>query len=379
MKTLLIYVYLGVFKVFYTLFHLIPIQEKTLFWLTYGDNARPINDYVKENYPTEIRCLIYDRRFIKSPAEWKINYSLEYRPVHLIALAFHLATSKTVFVDNYVAEFGEAPIRLGTKRIQLWHAGGTLKEFGLTSSKSLNSSNQTRNRFKRVYERYGDIIVPGRLSVDLFMEPFGLPKNRFKTLGIPRTDYWFNESSHEIRHKLQMKYGKEKRRILLYAPTYREYGGSDIDAVQQLEQLTHQGWTVLVKLHPTIQSLFPNKLSHLHLLTDEFSVNDYLLITDVLITDYSSIPFESCLLEIPTILYTPDIDSYRQAPGIIRRYPEPLPVHYTTQMSDVLVWLNSEEALNESRLAMKQFKKSWYDKEPGNAVERIVDDYYEKK
>lgn len=379
MRTLLIYVYLGVFKVFYTLFHLIPIQEKTLFWLTYGDNARPINDLVKEKYPKELRCLIYDRRFIKRPTEWKTNYSLEYRPIHLIALAFHLATSKTVFVDNYVAEFGEAPIRLGTKRIQLWHAGGTLKEFGLTSSKSLNYSNQTRNRFKRVYERYGDIIVPGRLSVDLFMEPFGLPKNRFKTLGIPRTDYWFNESSHKIRHKLKMRYGKEKRRILLYAPTYREYGGSEIDVVQQLEQLTHQGWTVLVKLHPTVQSLFSNKLSHIHLITDEFSVNDYLLITDVLITDYSSIPFESCLLDIPTILYTPDIDSYRKVPGIIRHYPHPLPVHYTKQMSDVLVWLNSEEALHESRLAMKQFKKSWYDKEPGNAVERIVDDYYKKK
>ncbi len=49
-----------------------------------------------------------------------------------------------------------------------------------------------------------------------------------------------------------------------------------------------------------------------HFVTDDFSINDYLLITDVLITDYSSIPFESCLLDIPTILYTPDIDTYRK-------------------------------------------------------------------
>jgi len=101
-----------------------------------------------------------------------------------------------------------------------------------------------------------------------------------------------------------------------------------------------------------------------------------LLITDVLVTDYSSIPFESCLLEVPTFLYTTDIDTYRQLPGLVDQYPKPLPVRQAEQMAQLMEWIVSDAILEESRQHMQEFQTSWYDHPPGQAVERIVHHYY---
>ncbi|MGE6707824.1 CDP-glycerol glycerophosphotransferase family protein [Exiguobacterium artemiae] len=374
----IVQIYLLLFRIFYRIFCLLPVRPVTLFWVTYGDNVKPINDALLTEFPNEKRYLIYDKKFVKYPEAWSPEYALPYRRLRFIRLAYLLATSKHHFIDNYIGEYSVAPIRKGTKRIQLWHAAGTLKKFGLTSSKSLMVPKHVLRRFKRVYRRYGDFIVPGDACAGQFMAPHDLPRTVFKTFGMPRTDYWFDEQHQHIKKQLCAAYVKKERRIILYAPTYREYNGMEGQTVRQLEQLTEQGWTILVKLHPTVRSMFTHQKTDVHFVTDEYSINDYLLITDVLITDYSSIPFESCLLDIPTLLYTPDIDTYRQIPGIIDSYPNPLPVIYTNQFDVMLNWINSEAALEESRTAMKKFKTVWYTEQPGQATRRIVDHYYRK-
>lgn len=378
MRESIVQIYLLLFRIFYRIFCLLPVRPVTLFWVTYGDNVKPINDALLTEFPNEKRYLIYDKKFVKYPEAWSAEYALPYRRLRFIRLAYLLATSKHHFIDNYIGEYSVAPIRQGTKRIQLWHAAGTLKKFGLTSSKSLMVPKHVLRRFKRVYQRYGDFIVPGGACAKQFMGPHDLPRTVFKTFGVPRTDYWFDEQHQHTKKKLHDAYVKQERRILLYAPTYREYNGMEGQTVRQLEQLTDQGWTILVKLHPTVRSMFTHQKKHVHFVTDEYSINDYLLITDVLITDYSSIPFESCLLDVPTILYTPDIDTYRQIPGIIDSYPDPLPVTCTNQFHVILNWINSDAALEESRTAMEKFKTVWYTEQPGQATRRIVDHYYRK-
>jgi len=370
--------YLQLFKITYRFFYFFSVQRKTLFWITYGENARPINDYLTEHIPGETRVLIYDRRFMNEGDEWHVHRSISYHPIRFVVLAFHLATSKTVFIDNYIGEFSVAPIRKKTQRIQLWHAAGALKNFGLISATSKATSERTRARFRRVYQRYGDFIVPGNDCANLFMAPHDLPITSFKSFGMPRTDYWFSEERRRIETQLRSTYERKNRRIVLYAPTYREHNGREYQTILQLEKLTNQGWTILVKLHPTVRAQFTAQTRHIYFVTDDFSINDYLLITDVLITDYSSIPFESCLLDIPVILYTPDIDTYRKTPGILDSYPDPLPVKYTSQFENVVEWISSEKSLQESQMAMRAFKSYWYEEIPGEATKRIVNYYYQK-
>ncbi len=373
----IVWVYLLLFRICYGVFRWLPLRPVTLFWMTYGDNAKPVNDRLAQELPNEKRYLVYDHHFMKQPDLWKSDRTLRFRRLRFVRLAYLLATSRTVFVDNYVAEFSVATTRRGTRRIQLWHAAGTLKQFGLTSSKSLFVSERVRNRFRRVYQEYGDFIVPGMRCATQFMAPHDLKRSHFKPFGMPRTAYWYDEVQREHRAlDLKERYVKPDRRILLYAPTYREYKGTEDHTIQQFERLAQAGWTILVKLHPTIRALSTYRSAHIHLVDDTYQINDYLLITDVLVTDYSSIPFESCLLEIPTFLYTPDIDTYRQLPGLVDQYPKPLPVRQTEQMAQLMEWIVSDAILEECRQHMQEFQTSWYDHPPGQAVERIVHHYY---
>ncbi len=377
MRSIIISMYLFIFRIAYHLFCLLPVQEKTLFWMSYGENAIPIHQRLIQQKKQLKQVLIFDKRYMKNMHSWNVDHKVAYTPMRVLSISYHLATSSHVFLDNYVGELSVSSSRKNTVRIQLWHAAGTLKRFGLTSSKTDLMSTRAQKRFRRVYQEYGDFIVPGMRCADQFMAPHDLDQSHFKPFGMPRTDYWFDQIQRERRTtELKEHYVKSDRRILLYAPTYREYQSTEDQTMRQFEQLAKAGWTILVKLHPTIRALSTYTSTHIHLLDDAYSINDYLLITDVLVTDYSSIPFECCLLKIPAFLYTPDIDTYRQLPGLVDQYPKPLPVRQTERMEQLTQWIMSDTILEECRQHMQEFQTSWYDHPPGQAVERIVHHYY---
>ncbi|KOP30978.1 CDP-glycerol glycerophosphotransferase family protein [Exiguobacterium acetylicum] len=377
MRSMIISIYLFIFRIVYKLFCFLPVQEKTLFWMSYGENAMPIHLRLNQRKKQQKQVLIFDKRYMRATDYWNVSRKVAYHPMRLITMSYHLATSRYIFLDNYIGEFSVASTRKHTRRIQLWHAAGTLKQFGLTSSKTRSMSTQAQKRFRRVYQEYGDFIVPGMRCAEQFMIPHDLERSHFKPFGMPRTDYWFDERQRERKLlELKKRFVKSDRRILLYAPTYRENKGMEDQTIQQFEQLAKSGWTILVKLHPTIQALSTDRSPYVHLLDDTYPINDYLLITDVLVTDYSSIPFESCLLKIPAFLYTPDIDTYRQLPGLINQYPKPLPVRQTERMEQLIEWVMSDAILEECRQHMQEFQTSWYDQTPGQAVNRIVHHYY---
>ncbi|WP_426273768.1 CDP-glycerol glycerophosphotransferase family protein [Exiguobacterium sp. R-17] len=376
MRELLITSYLFVFRCFYVLFSTLPLQDTTVFWVTYGDNVKPISDQLKRTRREHKHVLIYDQKYVKDVEAWQVERSVQYSVTQCIILAYYLATSKYVFLDNYVSELGVSKVRRGAKRVQLWHAAGTLKEFALMTPQTYASTRSTIKRFKNTYLNYGDFIVPGEGSAESFGRAMSLPRERFIALGMPRTDYWF-QNNEGLKEQLKRTLDVKEERVVLYAPTYREYEWDVTDTLKQMQQLDGLGWKVLIKLHPTVQqNLSLDEVSGITIVDDTYTINDYLLITDVLITDYSSIPYESCLLAIPTFLYTPDYERYDETQGVIPNYPVLLPITYSSSFEDVLDWIKSDERLTESKEAMHVFQNIWYEEKPGHAVERIIRHYY---
>lgn len=376
MRELLIGTYLITFKCFYQIFCLLPVQNKTLFWVTYGDNAKPINDRLQVQHAMEKRVLIYDMRYVDDVESWNVASALPNKKRYALRIAYSLATSKMVFIDNYEPEFSAADVRKGARRAQVWHAAGTLKEFALTAVKSRKLPIYIQDRFRKTYRNYGDFIVPGNGCAELFARAMDLEENRFLHFGMPRTDYWFAKPDH-TRQQLIEELDIKNDKVLLYAPTYREYQWDIDETLEALQQLTHMGWTVLIKLHPTSTISNIQCYSEKLIFVDKrHSINDYLLVTDVLVTDYSSIPFEACLLDIPTFLYTPDYDKYDKEQGTLEMYPNPLPVPATDQIEVLISWLTSDQTLEENREVLQTFKRIWYEESEGHATERIIGHYY---
>ena len=137
--------------------------------------------------------------------------------------------------------------------------------------------------------------------------------------GMPRNDRLVAPDEAEIR-QIRAKLGiREGERVLLYAPTFRDatVGGeqkADFDirrALDALEGSTGRKWRCLVRAHDLNRGILCGAGA-----TDVSAypeMSDLLLISDLLITDYSSSAGDYVLLDRPVILYQPDLDAFMKS------------------------------------------------------------------
>lgn len=212
-------------------------------------------------------------------------------------------------------------VRRGQKLIQLWHACGAFKKFAW----SRVGGNENIN-IHPGYRKYTNAIVSAEAIRENYAEAFDISLDRVGATGIPRTDIFFDQDyACAARERLLQKYPVlQGKKVVLIAPTYR---GTTLDkATYAFDQIDpwaiHEALgddTVLVfKWHPAmIRSMRERKpydweaMSSFALdATQERDINDFLLLADVLVTDYSSIIFEWALLDKPIIYHWFDVNEY---------------------------------------------------------------------
>ena len=152
------------------------------------------------------------------------------------------------------------------------------------------------------------------------------------SIGIPRTDIFFDQDYISKKRKdIYLRYPMLKdKKVILFAPTFR---GNNIHKAyydferinfRKLQEQLPDNYMCIIKMHPFIQNTYPEALdSSFYLdLTHEREINDLLLITDILITDYSSVIFEASLLNIHTLFYAYDLLEYTEARDFFYPYEE---------------------------------------------------------
>ena len=147
-------------------------------------------------------------------------------------------------------------------------------------------------------------------SAPPYAEAFGQPLERFESrLGIPRTDVFFGEERlARTRDAVRRRYGlPDGRRVILYAPTFRgdtvtsARATDDLD-LDLLRETLGEDHVLLVRLHPFIRSrtvIGPSLAGFAIDVSDHPDINELMLVSDVLVTDYSSAIFEYALLDPP--------------------------------------------------------------------------------
>ena len=218
-------------------------------------------------------------------------------------LCRQLATSKYIIIDDFMPVIYPLPLRKETRLIQVWHAMGAFKKVG-----SLTHRN------------YTDAIVSSQSIRADYAEAFHIPLASVHALGIPRSDIFFDsEYKERTRASIYEKYPcLRNKKVVLFAPTFRGNGirTAHYDyswlSFAELEKQLGSDYMVIIKLHPFIKERPAEKLdSDFYLdLSDEREINDLLFVTDVLVTDYSSVIFEASLLGIRTVFYVPDFEEY---------------------------------------------------------------------
>ena len=219
------------------------------------------------------------------------------------AALFHMATAK-VIVKN--AAFRPWMCK-GREQVylQLWHGDRGLKKILLDKDPRAKLADKTSM----------DIgVAASRMGCDIYMRRgFGFG-GEVMECGYPKNDILVNPPAG-LEESIRRKLGLEGKRVLLYAPTFRDRTSGSAQRAnfslerlkQALEESTGEAWAVLTRGHTLNRGVEADAGIDVSAYPD---VSELLLATDMLITDYSSICGDFMLLGRPIILYHADRDAY---------------------------------------------------------------------
>ncbi|EAD5843480.1 TPA: CDP-glycerol glycerophosphotransferase family protein [Listeria innocua] len=374
MKKIAIYMYMLAVKITGFLASLFPVQQKVVFLVSFEENPTAIIKQMKLANVTPKTIVFYDPRVDVSKLSLDFIKAKPKTLKQFIPLMFHLNTAKVVVTDNYFVELAGLKLRNGVNCIQIWHANGALKKFGWEDKAAQKRSAEDKKRFQEVYKRFTKVLVGSDEMATIFQKSFLLDESNMLKLGVPRTDYFFKEAQLQENYQWSYEHLHLTNRIkLLYAPTFRdnELGMAKLHLdIAEMKQALGNEYQLILKLHPSISNDLEKLDDDFVIYVDkETPIETLLPVVDILITDYSSIPFEFALLQKPMIFFTYDLTEYDNARGLSDGFLETIPgphVFTTTELIEVIQ--NNTFDLEKIRF----FAEKWNKYSDGFSSERFV-------
>ncbi|WP_284139009.1 CDP-glycerol glycerophosphotransferase family protein [Virgibacillus sp. LDC-1] len=340
------------------------------------DNLFYVYNEMRNQFPEKEAVLLFAT--FKGGVMSKVKYTL-----HMLKGCYYLATSGYFIVDDYYMLLYLVKPRKEVQVIQLWHSAGALKQFGLSTVGKPFGPSANYVKHVPVHGNYSKAYVSATEVIPFFANAFGMEEHRIKPLGIPRSDFFYNESEiQKAKHTFYRKYPMlSHKKLLLYAPTYR--GKSHHQEAYQvpldlnkLKMALEGEYALLIHLHPYMRNDVVLQSDEEHFvfpIVNEFSIQELLVIADILITDYSAVFFEYSLLHKPMIFYPYDMDDYQKERDFYYDYQSLVPgpiVRSTEELIDVL----RNNSLSTDTLAA--FQSRFFDHLDGMASERVVQDIF---
>lgn len=321
-------------------------------------------------------------RMVERGLDKKYNFRYSFRiPTtanrwNTIRLVYLLATSDIVLMDDYFGLLAQLGISPDTKLIQLWHAGSGFKSVGYSRFGRYGSP-----KLSNAHRKYTYVITGSKQLAHVYAEAFGIEESAVVPTGLPRIDTFLDEERtkkvvadfHAANPELKGK------KIVLFAPTFRgksigdaHYPYDRIDFAK-LHEVCGDKYVVLFRMHHFISEKVPIPEQYRDRLLDFASfpdTNDLLHVTDVLVTDYSSVIYEYTLLDKPILFYAYDKDTYSVVRGFHRDYDSVAPGKICTTFDELLKALQDED-FDLSKIA--QFRKENFDFVDTNSADRVID------
>ncbi|MEU8247054.1 CDP-glycerol glycerophosphotransferase family protein [Nonomuraea sp. NPDC048916] len=269
-----------------------------------------------------------------------------------------------------------------TRYLQTWHGQG-IKTIGFDAPDLRADFDQPRARWRAAVARWDALVSPSEEFSRRFPASNGYtgPVYRY---GTPRCDALVRGTSrYDVRERLEIPDG---RKVLLYAPTYRDRAkGSGVSVRADLELMAEElagEWVVVLRTHPVEKYEVPSHLRYFARPAGSYpEINDLMLASDALLTDYSSVMCDYALTGKPMLFYIDDWDDYRRSErGVYHDLPAIAPgpcVTTTRELIDRIRDLPAAHASCADRYAA--FRELWCADERGDAAARIVDDFFEAR
>lgn len=371
----ILYIFYAV--IFYT-YSLLPLNNnKTTFIMTHdkslNGNIMCMARKIKLEQPNHICKFIIKLELKDKNIFIKIFEILKF----LILTPYYLATSKTIFLDNVFLPMSYMNFKKSVKVIQLWHGCNTLKKFG-----QLSNTGIIKKMEKKANKKYTHVIVSSKKMIKLHKDAFGVDEKVIYPLGLPRMDILFDmEKIEQEKDKFYKEYKKLKnKKIILYAPTFRDNNINQFDSNMDLRDIIEQlpsEYIIINKFHPFVAQKY-GKISSERVIdmSNYKDLTRLLIVADILISDYSSIVFDYSILNKPIIYYAYDKEQYKNnIRGFYYEYEKYVENEIVTLKKELVKAVNNSIYINANK---SKFINKYLDYKDKNSSCRIYNKIYKK-
>ena len=276
-----------------------------------------------------------------------------------------------------------------TKYIQTWH-GTPLKKLGLDMDKVNMSGHddieEYKEEFKKNSHKWNYLISQNKYSSEIFKRCFDF-KGEMLEIGYPRNDILINKNNQEYINDIKTRLNLPKnKKIILYAPTWRDneyhedgvYKFSTKMDFKYMEEELSDDYILIVKYHYLVKDQIDwSKYSDFIVECDEkWDIQELYLISDILITDYSSVMFDYAILKKPMLFYTYDLEFYKNNLrdfyfDMVSTVPGPI-IENSKNLTDYIKNFNINEYNKEYSEKYNEFNKKFNEFDDGKASNNII-------
>lgn len=307
----------------------IKVQPKQILFVVYGgkrydDSPRFVYEYMKKsgNYDDYKYVWAFDN------VEENLENISEDEVVKIDTISYFIkALQSGYWITNSSCARGLKFKQKKTKNIFFSHGTAGIKKIGFDLSPENTSFGGFNEKFEKIFIQGTD------KEISILKHAWNVDESVLHNLGLPRNDELFEDRDFEKIEKLKMKLDVPlDKKVILYAPTFREYK-KDSKYANYLsipfdfalwEKELSEDYVLLVTAHYEVSELL-NIPKDSNFVFNAFKypyINDLILISDILVSDYSSIILDYLITGNPYFSYSYDFKEYSENRGLYDGYEE---------------------------------------------------------
>lgn len=365
--------------------HILPIKQNRIVFdsslgKSYAGNPKHIYEYLMANgYDLVWDCIwFYENEIYNIPG---MSRQVRYGRLRYL---YYMATAKIWVFDSRQPEF--LIRRKGTYYIQTWH-GTPLKKLALDMEDVFMVGESDIDTYKEHFVKnvhtWDYLISQNPFSTDTFRRAFDFRKEMLE-IGYPRNDILFRENTPDGIRRYRRKLGlPQDKKIILYAPTWRDDEFSEDDkyefrpqiSFEKLQKELSDEYIMIVKYHYLIMdavdwSPYEGFIYHFDQSRD---IAELFLVSDILITDYSSVMFDYSIMKRPMFFFAYDFYKYKnELRGFYFSYSKEMPGPISTTTDELINDIRTYRA-DEYEERYQKFMKKYNSVDDGNAANRVLE------
>lgn len=277
--------------------------------------------------------------------------------------------------------------RRGQVYVQCWH-GTPLKKLGYDlshSENSMSSLHEIHHRYRTDAARFRFLLSPSPFATAAFQSAWRLQEagraDAVLELGYPRNDFLFTYTAADVqRIKERLGLSGCAKKIVLYAPTWRDnehtagvgYTYACPVDFEKLRAALGETHILLFRAHYLVANAFDFSAygGFVRDVSGVDDINELYVISDMLITDYSSVFFDYANLKRPMLFFMYDLDFYRSALHDFYLEPSALPGEIVQNEAALI---EAVRRADSGAVCLEAFNRRFNPHEDGHSAKRVTE------